>query len=94
MNLIMLFDFEQVLNILRKHPTKNEYFCMHILFTTIYLLYKQKLNHENYSAQELNMGNFVQANEYDVSMYAKFQDVWKYRYFYMNLTLFYLFQSI
>jgi hypothetical protein len=37
------------------------------------------------------MGNFVQANEYDVRMYAKFQDVCKYRYFYMNLTLFYLF---
>jgi hypothetical protein len=37
------------------------------------------------------MGNFVQANEYDVHMYTKFQDVCKYRYFYMNLTLFYLF---
>jgi hypothetical protein len=41
MDLIMIFDFIQVLNILRKHYTKNEYFCMHILFTTIYLLYKQ-----------------------------------------------------
>jgi hypothetical protein len=87
----MLFDFILVLNIQRKHPTKNEYFCMHILFTTIYLLYKQKLNHENYSALELNMGNFVQANEYDVGMYAEFQDVCKYRYFYTNLTLFCLF---
>jgi hypothetical protein len=48
-HLIMLFDFIQVLNILRKHPTKNEYFCMHILFTTIYLLYKQKLNPRIYS---------------------------------------------
>jgi hypothetical protein len=38
MNLIMLSDFMQVLNILRKHPTKNEYFPMHILFTIIYLL--------------------------------------------------------
>jgi hypothetical protein len=37
------------------------------------------------------MGNFVQANEYDVCMYAEFQDACKYRYFYMNLTLFYLF---
>jgi hypothetical protein len=64
---------------------------MPILFTTIYLLHKQKLNHRNYSEQELNMGNFVQANEYDVHMYAKFQDVYKYIYFYTNLTLFYLF---
>jgi hypothetical protein len=43
----------------------------YILFTTIYLLHKLKLNHGNYSEQELNMGNFVQANEYDVHMYAK-----------------------
>jgi hypothetical protein len=39
------------------HPTKNEYFPMHILFTLIYLLQEQKLNHKNYSEQELNMGN-------------------------------------
>jgi hypothetical protein len=91
MNLIMLFDFIQVLKIQRKHPTKNEYFCMHILFTTIYLLYKQKLNHENYFAHGLSMGNFVQANEYEVRTCAKFQDVCKYRYFYTNLTLFCLF---
>jgi hypothetical protein len=37
------------------------------------------------------MGNFVQATEYDVHMYAKFQDVCKYIYFYTNLTLFCLF---
>jgi hypothetical protein len=37
------------------------------------------------------MGNFLQANEYDVHMYAKFQDVCMYRYFYTNLTLFCLF---
>jgi hypothetical protein len=36
---------------------------MHIPFTTIYLLHKQKLNRGNYSEQELNMGNFVQDNE-------------------------------
>jgi hypothetical protein len=64
---------------------------MHILFTIIYLLHKQKLNHGNYSEQELNMDNFVQDNEYDVHMYTKLQDVCKYRYFYMNLTLFCLF---
>jgi hypothetical protein len=45
--------------IVGNHPTKNECFCMHILFITIYLLHKQKLNHEKYSEQELNMGNFV-----------------------------------
>jgi hypothetical protein len=53
---------------------------MHILFTTIYLLHKQKLNHGNYFEHELNMGNFVQDNEYDVHMYTKLQDVCKYRY--------------
>jgi hypothetical protein len=37
------------------------------------------------------MGNFVQATNYDVHMYTKFQDVCKYRYFYTNLTLFCLF---
>jgi hypothetical protein len=66
------YDFKQVLISISNHPTKNEYFLMHILFTIIYLLHKQKLNHENYSAQELNMENFGKANEYDVHMYAKF----------------------
>jgi hypothetical protein len=37
------------------------------------------------------MGNFVQDNEYDMHMYTKFQDVCKYRYFYTNLPLFWLF---
>jgi hypothetical protein len=34
MNLIMLSDFMHVLNIKRKHSTKNEYLSNHILFTT------------------------------------------------------------
>jgi hypothetical protein len=38
MNLIILSDFVQVLNIKRKHDTKNNYFLKHIQFTTIYLL--------------------------------------------------------
>jgi hypothetical protein len=38
MNINILFDVMQVLNIIRKHPTKNENFPMHILFTKIYLL--------------------------------------------------------
>jgi hypothetical protein len=45
MNLIMLSDFMQGLNSTRKHYTKNEYFPMHILFCTIYLLQEHKLNH-------------------------------------------------
>jgi hypothetical protein len=72
MNLNMLSEFMQVLNSTRKHSTKNEYFPTHILFTTIYLLYGQKLNHKKYSEPETNMGNFVQPTENDVHMYAKF----------------------
>jgi hypothetical protein len=49
MSLNIFSDFMQVLNIKRKHSTKNEYFPKHILFTTIYLLQEQKLNHRNYS---------------------------------------------
>jgi hypothetical protein len=55
MNLSMFSDFMQVLNIKRQYSTKNEYFSKHILFTTIYLLRKHKLNHKNYSKQEINM---------------------------------------
>jgi hypothetical protein len=44
MNLIMIFDFMQVLNSKIKHSTKNEYFPKHIIFTIIYLLQEQKLN--------------------------------------------------
>jgi hypothetical protein len=91
MSLKQLYDFIQVLNSIRKHTTKNECFPMHILFTIIYLLHKQKLNHGNYSVQELSMKKNLHANEYDVHMYAKFQDVCMYRYFYTNLILFCLF---
>jgi hypothetical protein len=52
MSLNMLYDFMQVLNSIRKHSTKNEYFPKHIQFTTIYLVQKQKLNHRNYSENE------------------------------------------
>jgi hypothetical protein len=37
---------------------------MHIIITTIYSLQEPNLNHENYSEHELNIGNFVQANEW------------------------------
>jgi hypothetical protein len=59
MDLIMLSDFMQVLNSIRKHYTNNKYFYRHILFTKIYLLHEQKLNHRNYSTLELIMSNFV-----------------------------------
>jgi hypothetical protein len=42
MKLTMFSNFMQVLNIERKHPTTNEYFPKHILFTIIYLLQKKK----------------------------------------------------
>jgi hypothetical protein len=54
-------DFIQVLNCIRKHTTMSERLSKHILFTTIYLLQKQKLNHRNYSKQEIFVSNFIQA---------------------------------
>jgi hypothetical protein len=56
---ILLYDFMQVLNSIYKHPTKNEYFPKHILFSTIYLMQEQKLNHNKYFEQDINMRNFV-----------------------------------
>jgi hypothetical protein len=38
MSLNKFSDFMHVLNSIRKHYTKNEYFTKHILFITIYLL--------------------------------------------------------
>jgi hypothetical protein len=35
---MLLSDFMQVLNSIKKHPTNNEYLFKHILFSTIYLL--------------------------------------------------------
>jgi hypothetical protein len=72
MNLTMLFNFIQVLLITRRHPTKINYFSKYILFTTIYLLQEQNLNHRKYSEQEINLSNFLQATEHDVHMYTKF----------------------
>jgi hypothetical protein len=53
MHLIMLSDFMQVLNSAREFYTKNHYFSKPILFTTISLLQKQRLNPRNYSKHEL-----------------------------------------
>jgi hypothetical protein len=74
-DLMMLSDFIQVLHITSKHYTKNEHFPKLILFTTIYLFKEHKLNHRNYSEQEINMRNFVQATENDMHMYTLFGDV-------------------
>jgi hypothetical protein len=49
----------QVLNSAREFYTKNHYFPKPILFTTISLLQKQRLNPRNYSKQELIMKLFV-----------------------------------
>jgi hypothetical protein len=59
MHLIMLSDFMQVLNSARNVYTKNYYFPKHILFTTISLLQKQRLNPRNYCKQEIIMKLFV-----------------------------------
>jgi hypothetical protein len=73
-NLTELSDFMQVLNCIMKHHTENGYFPMHIIFTIIYFLKEQKLNHNKYSEQELNMIYFSQATEHYVHMYTKFKD--------------------
>jgi hypothetical protein len=63
----------QVLNSTRKHSTKNEYFPSHILFTIIYLLSEEILNHRNYFEQEINMINFAYATDCNVHMHASMQ---------------------
>jgi hypothetical protein len=68
--IILLSDFLQVLNSIKKHLTKNEHFSMHILFSTIYLLHEQKLNPNKYFEQEINMGNFTKATEHGMNMHA------------------------
>jgi hypothetical protein len=55
----MLSDFMHVLNSARDIYTENHYFSMHILFTIISLLQKQRLNPRNYSKQEIIMNFFV-----------------------------------
>jgi hypothetical protein len=48
-HLTLLSNFQQVLDSIRKHYTKNEYFSKHILFSSISLLHEQILNPINYS---------------------------------------------
>jgi hypothetical protein len=71
--LSQLYDFIQVIYSIKKHYAKVEYFSKHILFITIYVLLKLEFNHNNYSVQEPNTVNFVQASGYEVHMYAKFE---------------------
>jgi hypothetical protein len=73
MKLTMLYDFLQVLLSKRKHPTNYEYFSKYIQFSIIYLLQKQRFNHNTYSEQTLNMCNFIQDKDDDMSMRAKIQ---------------------
>jgi hypothetical protein len=76
----MLSDFMQVLNSGRNVYTKNYYFPKHILFTTISLLQKQRLNPRNYSKKEIIMKLFLWATGDAINMYAKFKIILKYRY--------------
>jgi hypothetical protein len=69
----MLSDFMQVLNSSRDIYTKNYYFSNSKLFSTISLLQKQRLNHGNYSKQEINMKLFVWATGNDMDMHEKFR---------------------
>jgi hypothetical protein len=75
MILIMLYDFIQVVLSKRRHNTKNDYLSEQIQFSTIYLLQKSRLNHNNYSNQKINMSYFIQANEHNMSMHAKIGDL-------------------
>jgi hypothetical protein len=59
----MLSDFMQVQNNARNVYTKNHYFSKHILFTTVSLLQKQRLNPKNYSKQEIIMKLFYEPLE-------------------------------
>jgi hypothetical protein len=73
MHLIMFYDFMQILNSTKKHSSKNKYFPMPIIFTTIYLLQEEILKPINYSKQKIIMSNFVHGTEPEVYMYAKFE---------------------
>jgi hypothetical protein len=72
-NLKRMYDFLHYLHINSSYYTKNEHFPMHILFTTFYLLQKQKLNYRTYYKQKINTRNFVPATEYDMNLHAKIQ---------------------
>jgi hypothetical protein len=76
----MLSDFIQALNSSRDVYTKNHHFSIHILFTTISLLQKQRLNPRNYYKQEIIMKFFSCSTGDDMNMHEKFQIIGKHRY--------------
>jgi hypothetical protein len=47
-SLTRVYDFIEVIHIKMSHSTKNDSFPMYILFTIIYLLQEQGLNHNHY----------------------------------------------
>jgi hypothetical protein len=51
--------------------TKNEYFPMHISFSTIYSLQEMELNPRNYHKEEFIMEIFVRTTNNDMNMHAK-----------------------
>jgi hypothetical protein len=59
----MLSNFMQVLNSAKDVYTKNYYFYNSKLFSTIFLLQKQRLNPRNYSKQEIIMNLFYELLE-------------------------------
>jgi hypothetical protein len=73
MHINFLSDYLQVLNSKIKHSTLDEYFPSHILFTTIYLLLEEILNHRNYFEQEINMINFICATDHNVHVHVDMQ---------------------
>jgi hypothetical protein len=73
MALTTIYDFMQVPNSTRKFATKNYYFPMHILFTTIYLLQELELNPIIHSKQSLILSIFVQATDHEINMHANIQ---------------------
>jgi hypothetical protein len=73
MSLNKFSDFMQVISSITKHPTKIEHCSKHNLFSTIYLLKEQTLNHRNYSKQKINMSYFIQSKKYDMNIHAKIQ---------------------
>jgi hypothetical protein len=57
----------------REFATKNYYFPMHSLFTTIYLLQEKELNPRDYSKQELIMSILLHATDHEINMHEKIQ---------------------
>jgi hypothetical protein len=61
----------QVLNSQRSSTHQNYNFSNHRLFSTIFLLQKQRLNHRNYFKLELSMAISMSAANTDINMHAK-----------------------